>query len=63
MENPNQQYFDFLDGVRDSGEHNMYAAPSLLRDAFGLDKRTAQIIGLEWMRSYDKQQETCQTTT
>lgn len=63
MSDPNQQYYEYLDGVRDSGGVNMYAAGSLLREAYGLNKREAQIIALEWMRANQKKLEQCESST
>lgn len=62
-ENPNQHYYDYLEGVRDSGGINMFAAPSLLREAYDLSRSEAQSIALEWMRSYKNPKEQCEPTT
>jgi len=46
-----QEYIDFLDELRDSGETNMFGAAPYLMDAFDMDKRDARDILNQWMRS------------
>jgi len=42
-------YFYFLEDLRESGVTNMFGAASYLIDVFGLDRREAKDILLEWM--------------
>ena len=44
-----QEYFDFLDELRLSGETNMFGAAPYLQDEFGIDKREAREILQNWM--------------
>lgn len=46
----NQLYFDYLEQVRESGEINMFLAGSWLESEFGLDKREAKAVLLDWMK-------------
>ena len=51
-----QEYFDFLIDLRDSGAINMFGAAPCLSAEFGLDKREAREVLLAWMESFDKEQ-------
>jgi hypothetical protein len=42
-------YFEYLDELRLSGETNMFGAGAYLQDEFGLDRREARAILMEWM--------------
>ena len=44
-----QEYFDFLDELRLSGETNMFGAAPYLQAEFGIDKREAREILQNWM--------------
>lgn len=47
-----QEYYDYLEDLRQDGSVNMYgAAPYLARD-FGLSKREAREVLGEWMAAY-----------
>lgn len=48
------QYFDFLNELRESGATNMFGAGPYLQEAFGLDRREARDIVIEWMESFSK---------
>ena len=52
-----QEYFDFLIDLRDSGAINMFGAAPYLSDEFDLDKREAQQVLLAWMESFDKEEQ------
>ena len=52
MREDSEQYFDYLDDLRDSGITNMYGATPYLIEAFGLSKREARATLSEWMDSY-----------
>ena len=42
----------FLEDLKESGKINMYGAGTYLMDRFGLDKREARTVMIEWMNSY-----------
>jgi hypothetical protein len=46
------EYFEYLDVLRESGVTNMFGAGPYLRDEFGLDKREARQVLLEWMQTF-----------
>ncbi|NIV34548.1 MAG: hypothetical protein GWN58_35335 [Anaerolineae bacterium] len=46
------EYFEYLDILRESGVTNMFGAGVYLQDEFGLDKREARQVLLEWMQSF-----------
>jgi hypothetical protein len=51
-----QQYFTFLDVLRESGVTNMFGAPMYLVDEFGLSRREAQTITKEWMEQFERKE-------
>ena len=51
-----QEYFDFLIDLRDSGAINMFGAAPCLSAEFGLDKHEAREVLLAWMESFDKEE-------
>jgi hypothetical protein len=51
-----EEYFDYLDGIRDSGIVNMFGAAPYLQDAFGLSRYDAKDILLEWMDTFAERQ-------
>lgn len=42
----------FLDDLRESGATNMFGAGPYVQRRFGVDKREAQAIVMEWMDSF-----------
>jgi hypothetical protein len=50
-----QEYFDYLNELRESGVTNMFGASPYLMDEFGLDKYEARTILSEWMHSFKDQ--------
>ena len=50
----NEEYFEFLDDLRDSDTVNMFGASVDLREEFGLDKIEARKILGQWMDTYDE---------
>jgi len=50
----NNEYFEFLDDLRDSGTVNMFGASVDLREEFGLGKIEVRKILSQWMDSYDE---------
>lgn len=49
-----QEYFDYLDNLRESGVTNMFGAASYLVSEFGINKKDAKDILLEWMESFER---------
>lgn len=49
----NEEYFGFLDDLRDSGVTNMFGAAPYLEMRFGLDRREAKDVLLQWMASFN----------
>ena len=47
----NDDYFKFLNDIRESGAVNMYAGPSLLREEFDLDVEESQEVFRDWQDS------------
>ena len=43
----------FLDSLRESGAINMYGAPSVLQEAFGLDRKTSLAVFGYWAETFD----------
>ena len=54
MEYEFEEYFDFLDDLRESGVTNMFGATPYLIEEFGVDRSTAHKILTEWMRSFSE---------
>ena len=48
------EYFSYLNDLRDSGQTNMFGAGEYLERDFNLDKREAREILAKWMRSFDE---------
>jgi hypothetical protein len=46
------EYFEFLNDLRDYGVCNMFGAGPILAEAFSLDNYKAKEILLLWMESY-----------
>jgi hypothetical protein len=44
------EYFEYLEELRKSGETNMFGAGQYLQEEFGLDRREARAILMEWMK-------------
>ena len=48
------EYFEYLEELRQSGVTNMFGASPYLMDEFGLSKYEARDILLKWMKSYER---------
>jgi len=48
----NEEYFQYLDVLRESGVTNMFGAGPYLQQAFDLDRREARKVLSEWMNQY-----------
>jgi len=46
------EHLVFLDCLRESGATNMYGAAPYLIDEFGMSKREARDVLMEWMRTF-----------
>lgn len=44
--------FEYLDTLRESGAINMFGAGPYVQDAFGLDRRDARDLVIEWMETF-----------
>jgi hypothetical protein len=55
MMNDKQQYFNYLDILRETGITNMFAAPMYLVDEFGLNRYDARQITKEWMEQFERE--------
>lgn len=47
-----QQYFDFLEDLRQSGDTNMFGAGIYLQQAFGMGRTQATAILSRWMKGH-----------
>ena len=45
-------YKQFLDDLRDSGEINMFGAPAVLQEEFGVSREQARQIVIAWMEDF-----------
>jgi len=50
-----REEFEYLCELRDSGAVNMFGAAPYLAEEFGLDRREAKQVLLEWMRWVEKE--------
>lgn len=46
-------YFDFLNEVREMGVMNMFMAPKVLQEEFGLSKPEAMEVFLAWTNQFN----------
>jgi hypothetical protein len=49
-----QDYFEYLDDLRDSGITNMYGAAPYLQRAFDLSGKLARAVLTEWMHTFSE---------
>ena len=47
-----QAVFDYLRQLRASGKINMFLAPSVITQVFGIDKETASKLFWEWAEAF-----------
>ena len=47
-----QEVFEYLDELRESGDTNMYGAGPWIQDEFYLDKREARAMLSKWMKTF-----------
>jgi len=48
------EYYEYLEELRKSGETNMFGAGAYLESEFGLSRREARDILMQWMKEYRK---------
>jgi len=46
------EIFKYLDGLRESGETNMFGAPAYVQKVFNMDKKEAINVVTEWMKQF-----------
>jgi hypothetical protein len=46
------EYFEYLDLLRESGETNMFGASPYLEQEFGLNRREAKDVLAAWMKQF-----------
>lgn len=51
----NEEYFEYLNVLRETGVTNMFGASPYLEQAFGLDRKEARKVLASWMQSFDKE--------
>lgn len=51
MKDDKQEYFEYLDELRESGITNMFGARPYLQEEFGLETNEAGAILVEWMKT------------
>jgi hypothetical protein len=50
------EYYEYLDFLRESGVTNMFGAAPWLEDRFNLSRQEARKILIEWMEQYGVEQ-------
>ena len=50
----NQNYFRFLNSLRDTGVTNMFGAAPYLVEVFGVSRTEAREILFQWMQSFEE---------
>lgn len=53
METKREVIFAFLDDLRDSGKINMFGAAPYVEEVFGLERREARKVVIDWMESFN----------
>ena len=49
-----QEFYDFLDALRKTGDTNMYGAGSYLETAFDMGRRMARKVLSAWMKDFTR---------
>jgi hypothetical protein len=50
----NNEYYDYLDALRETGQINMFGAGPYLQEAYGLTKYEARDVVLMWMQTFSE---------
>ena len=53
-----EDYFIYLDELRESGKTNIYGAAPYLQEAFFLNRKEARDILVEWMETFSERHPT-----
>lgn len=53
-EQDENEYFEYLDELHESGITNMFGAAPYLQDEYDLEKHEASNIVLKWMRTFSE---------
>ena len=48
------EYYGYLNALRDSGVVNMFGAGPYLQEQFGLSRSEARTIVIAWMKQYER---------
>jgi len=48
----NEEYYEYLNALRESGVVNMFGAGAYLQERFDLSRYDAKVILLAWMEQY-----------
>jgi hypothetical protein len=59
----NEEYYSYLDELRDSGVTNMFGAGQYLMEAFNLSKIEARMVLMAWMEQFNKTKQSSTTTS
>ena len=49
-----EEYFRYLDALRESGVTNMFGAAPYLQGQFGLSRNESRVILIEWMETFEQ---------
>ena len=49
-----QEHKEYLDSLRESGETNMFGAGAYLQEEFGLERKEASLILVDWMKTFSE---------
>jgi hypothetical protein len=52
-----EEHLDYLDGIRESGQVNMFGAAQYIAEAFGLSKKDSRTVLMFWMETFSERQE------
>ena len=47
------EYYEYLEGLRQSGVTNMFGAAPFIQEAFGLNRNEARKVLASWMQNYE----------
>ena len=51
-----EEYFDYLDALRESGKVNIFGAPGYLQEQFGLSREQAKDVWLAWTMQFKRKE-------
>ena len=50
-----EDYFEFLDNLRESGQVNMFGAGQVLQEVYGMNRHEAREVVAAWMEQFGKE--------